>query len=223
MVKDNIAKVRERIIAVCSKVNREPSGIKIVAVSKGRSVEDIKEAVSSGFTDIGENRIQEALEKYNKLRAEGYGSTIKWHMIGHLQTNKVKDALKIFDLIHSVDSLALAQEIDKRAAQINKIQDILIEVKTSPEATKFGLDPDKALETIQGISKLKNINIEGLMTIAPVVNHPEEAGSYFKKLRQMRDSINISYKLSMGMTDDFEVAIEEGAEIIRIGRGIFES
>lgn len=223
MLKDNISKVKERIVAACSKVNRDPSEIKIIAVSKGRVVEDIKEAISSGLTDIGENRIQEALEKYNELQAENRGLAIKWHMIGHLQTNKVKDAVKIFDLIHSVDSLALAQEIDKRAAQINKIQNILIEVKTSPEATKFGLDPDKALGIIQDISKLQNINIKGLMTIAPLVNRLEDARPYFKMLRQMRDSINMSYKLSMGMTDDFEVAIEEGAEIIRIGRGIFES
>jgi pyridoxal phosphate enzyme (YggS family) len=223
MVKDNIVKVRERIVAACSKVNRDPSDIKIVAVSKGRGVEDIKEAVSFGLTDIGENRIQEALEKYNELRAESRGLAIRWHMIGHLQTNKVKDALGIFDLIHSVDSLALAQEINKRAAQINKIQDILIEIKTSPEATKFGLDSNKAPEIIQDISRLQNINIKGLMTIAPLANHQEEARPYFKKLRQIRDSINLSYSLSMGMTDDFEVAIEEGAEIIRIGRGIFES
>lgn len=223
MVKDNIVKIRERVIEVSSKVNRDPSEIKIVAVSKGRGVEDIKEAVFSGLTDIGENRIQEALEKYNKLRAEGFGQAIRWHMIGHLQTNKVEDAVKIFDLIHSVDSLALAQEIDKRAAQINKIQDILIEIKISPEATKFGLNPDKAAGIIQDISRLNNIKIKGLMTIAPLVNNPEEARPYFKKLRQIRDSIDMSYKLSMGMTDDFEAAIEDGAEIIRIGRGIFES
>ncbi len=223
MVKDNVARVRERIAKVCSRVNRDSFEVKIVAVSKGRGVRDIKEAVSSGLTDIGENRIQEALGKYNTLGNESFGSSIKWHMIGHLQTNKVKDAVKIFDLIHSVDSLALAQEIDKRAARINKIQNILIEIKTSPEATKFGLDPDKAIETIKDISKLQNIEIKGLMTVAPLVSQPEEARPYFKKLRQLRESINISYKLSMGMTDDFEVALEEGADIIRLGRGIFES
>lgn len=223
MLKDNIAKIRERIILACSKVNRDPSEIKIVAVSKGRGLEDIKEAISSGLIDIGENRIQEALEKHSKLRAEGGELKIKWHMIGHLQANKVKDAVKIFDLIHSVDSLTLAQEIDKRAAQMNKIQDILIEVKTSPEATKSGLDPDKVKEIIQDISRLKSINIKGLMTIAPLANHLEDARPYFKRLRQLRESINMPYNLSMGMTDDFEVAIEEGADIVRIGRGIFES
>lgn len=223
MVKDNIAKIKARIIAACSKVNRDPSDIKIVAVSKGRAIGDIKEAISFGLADIGENRIQEALEKYNELQKESSGLAIRWHMIGHLQTNKVKDAVEVFDLIHSVDSLTLAQEIDKRAARINKIQNILIEIKTSPEAAKFGIDPDKALEIIKNILELKNVDIKGLMTIAPAVNHPEEARPYFKKLRQIRDSINPSYSLSMGMTDDFEIAIEEGAEIIRIGRGIFES
>lgn len=222
MVRENIVRIKERIISACFRVNRDPSGIKIVAVSKGRGVLDIKEALASGLVDIGENRIQEALDKFNKLKAEGSGPEIQWHMIGHLQKNKVKDAVGIFQLIHSVDSLVLAEEINKRAAKINKIQDILLEVKTSPETTKSGLGPDKVKEAIGEISRLKNINIKGLMTIAPLVNHPEEARSYFKKLRELRESMNAAYILSMGMTDDFEVAIEEGADIIRIGRGIFQ-
>ncbi len=222
MVRENIVRIKERIISACFRVNRDPSGIKIVAVSKGRGVLDIKEALASGLVDIGENRIQETLDKFNKLKAEVSGPEIQWHMIGHLQKNKVKDAVGIFQLIHSVDSLVLAEEINKRAAKINKIQDILLEVKTSPETTKSGLGPDKVKEAIGEISRLKNINIKGLMTIAPLVNHPEEARPYFKKLRELRESTNASYILSMGMTDDFEVAIEEGADIIRIGRGIFQ-
>jgi pyridoxal phosphate enzyme (YggS family) len=222
MVRENIVRIKERIISACFRVNRDPSGIKIVAVSKGRGVLDIKEALASGLVDIGENRIQETLDKFNKLKAEVSGPEIQWHMIGHLQKNKVKDAVGIFQLIHSVDSLVLAEEINKRAAKINKIQDILLEVKTSPETTKSGLGPDKVKEAIGEISRLKNINIKGLMTIAPLVNHPEEARSYFKKLRELRESMNAAYILSMGMTDDFEVAIEEGADIIRIGRGIFQ-
>ncbi len=222
MVRENIVRIKERIISACFKVNRDPSGIKIVVVSKGRGVLDIKEALASGLVDIGENRIQETLDKFNKLKAEDGGPEIQWHMIGHLQKNKVKDAVEIFQLIHSVDSLVLAEEISKRAAKINKIQDILLEVKTSPETTKSGLGPDKVKEAIGDISQLKNINIKGLMTIAPLVNHPEEARPYFKKLRELRESTNASYILSMGMTDDFEVAIEEGADIIRIGRGIFQ-
>jgi pyridoxal phosphate enzyme (YggS family) len=151
-------------------------------------------------------------------------------MVGHLQTNKVKDALNLFDLIQSVDSLNLAQEIDRQAAKIHKIQDILIEVKTSPEATKFGLKPDETVEVIKEMAKLKNINIKGLMTIAPIVDNPEKTRPYFKTLRILKDKINsltlTTYPLtllSMGMTDDFEIAIEEGSNMVRIGRAIFES
>jgi pyridoxal phosphate enzyme (YggS family) len=217
MVKDNIAKIKGRI----------PGHITIVAVSKNRAPEEIKEAVEAGITDIGENKVQEALLKFPELRTMGY--SIRTHMVGHLQTNKAKEAVKIFDLIQSVDSLRLAQEIDKQAAKINKIQDILIEVKTSPEATKSGLKPDEAIEVIKQIAKLKNVKIKGLMTIAPVVDNPEKSRPYFRMLRELRDKINRLRTtpcelriLSMGMTDDFLVAIEEGADMVRLGRAIFE-
>ena len=229
MVKDNIGKIKERINTVCAKVKRKPEEITIIAVSKNRTTERIKEAIAAGIYDIGENRIQEALLKYNQLKAEGQEFSIRWHMVGHLQTNKVKDATKIFDLIHSVDSLHLAQEIDKQAARINKAQDILIEIKTSPEANKFGLKPDDAVEVIKEIVKLKNINLRGLMTIAPVVDNPEKARTYFRMLKELRERIcsqlsafSSQLILSMGMTDDFEVAIEEGADMVRLGRVIFE-
>jgi pyridoxal phosphate enzyme (YggS family) len=150
-------------------------------------------------------------------------------MVGHLQTNKVKEAVRIFDLIQSVDSLRLAAEIDKQAAKINKIQDILIEIKTSPEATKFGLSPAETIETLRVMAQFRNINIKGLMTVAPIVDSPEETRPYFKKLRELQDSINAQRTthnalriLSMGMTDDFEVAIEEGSNMVRLGRAIFE-
>jgi pyridoxal phosphate enzyme (YggS family) len=149
-------------------------------------------------------------------------------MVGHLQANKVKYAVKLFDLIQSVDSLRLAEEINKESAKINKIQDILLEVKTSPEATKFGLMSEGAVEVIKEISRLKNIRIQGLMTIAPIVDNPQLARPYFRMLRDLRDKICqlpfANYHLpilSMGMTDDFEVAIEEGATMVRIGRAIF--
>jgi hypothetical protein len=150
-------------------------------------------------------------------------------MVGHLQSNKAKEAVKIFDLIHSVDSLHLAQEINKQAANIGKIQDILIEIKTSPEATKFGLKPEEAVGVMQEITRLKNIKVKGLMTIAPLVDDPEGTRQYFRQLREIRDRISYELRtpsseliLSMGMTDDFEVAIEEGADMIRLGRAIFE-
>jgi pyridoxal phosphate enzyme (YggS family) len=219
MVKDNIAKIKERI----------PGHITIVAVSKNRTPEEIKEAVEAGITDIGENKVQEAISKIYELRVTGYElRKIKWHMVGHLQTNKAKEAVKIFDLIQSVDSLRLAQEIDKQAAKINKIQDILIEVKTSPEATKSGLKPDEAIEVIEKIAQLKNLRVKGLMTIALVVDNPEKARPCFRMLRELRDKINrlgtMNHELrtlSMGMTDDFKVAIEEGADMVRLGRAIF--
>jgi len=143
-------------------------------------------------------------------------------MIGHLQSNKVKEALKIFDLIHSVDTVSLAQEINKQAARADKIQDVLLEVKTSPEATKFGFSPQALSAACAEIMKLKNIKIKGLMTIAPVVSNAKAAAAYFSSLRQLRDKLNPGWLLSMGMSDDFEVAIEEGADIIRLGRVIFE-
>lgn len=224
MVKDNIVKIKERVALVCSKANRDLSDIKIVAVSKGRGIEDMKEAVACGLTDIGENRVQEAIAKYNELRTGEPANrrTIEWHMIGHLQANKVKDAVRIFDLIQSVDSLSLASEINKEAQKINKVQDILVEIKTSPEITKFGLKPEEAPEVIKEISGFNNLNIKGLMTIAPLVSNTDYARPYFRLLKELRAKINDSWHLSMGMTDDFEVAIEEGADIIRIGRGIFE-
>lgn len=231
MIKENILKIRERIVLTCSRVNRDPGLITIVAVSKGRTPEQIKQVIDSGITDIGENKVQEALVTYNeiipRLRSGQASkrvneSRINWHMVGHLQTNKAKDAVRIFGLIHSVDSLHLAGEIDRQAGKINKIQDILIEVKTSAEPTKFGLKPDEIFEVIKGIAELKNINLKGLMTIAPLLVNPEESRPYFSKLRKLRDKINPTMVLSMGMTDDFELAIEEGATMVRIGRAIFE-
>lgn len=229
MIKDNITRARERISLVCSKINRDPESITIVAVSKNRTVEDIKETFYAGIVDIGENKVQEASDKFNEIRNTNYGQQIKWHMVGHLQTNKVKEAVKIFNLIQSVDSTRLASEIDKQAAKINKVQDILIELKTSPEENKFGLKPDDAIEAIREITKLRNISIKGLMTIAPIATNFGEARPYFQKLRELKEEINerrITNEeiniLSMGMTDDFEIAIEEGSNMIRLGRGIFD-
>jgi len=232
MIKENVSRIRQRILKVCSKINQDPGKITIIAISKGRALEQIKQAVEAGITDIGENRVQEAIIKYNELITSELENsrTIKWHMVGHLQTNKVKDAVRIFDLIQSVDSVRLAEEIDKEAAKINKIQDILIEIKTSSEETKLGLKADAAIEVITELAKFKNINIKGLMTIAPIVDNPEKARPYFRLLRELRDRINDSQVrchksqvLSMGMTDDFEVAIEEDANMLRLGRAIFEN
>ncbi|KPK97994.1 MAG: hypothetical protein AMJ95_06345 [Omnitrophica WOR_2 bacterium SM23_72] len=230
-IQENLLKVRQRIALVCSKVKRYPDSLSLIAVSKGRSVDEIKEAMSLGITDIGESRVQEALRKFNEITSQrGDEQRVKWHMVGHLQTNKVKEAVKIFDLIQSVDSLHLAEEIDKQAARIEKIQNVLIEVKTSPEATKFGLAPEETVSIVKYISRLKNVSANGLMTIAPPVDNPEKTRPYFRRARSLMDEITrlgiggLAFGiLSMGMSDDFEVAIEEGANMVRIGRAIFDS
>jgi pyridoxal phosphate enzyme (YggS family) len=223
MSRERILEIKKRISSACLRVNRDPAEITLVAVSKGRGAEEIKQAIEAGITDIGENRVKEAVLKFDELRTTNYD--LKWHMVGHLQGNKVKDAVKIFDLIHSVDSLRLAVEIDKQAARIKKVQDILIEVKTSPEEAKYGVRPEEAKGVIKEIAPLKNIRLQGLMTIAPVVENPAESRPYFRMLRELLSELRTTnYELrtlSMGMTDDFEVAIEEGATMLRLGRAIF--
>ncbi len=172
---------------------------------------------------IGENKVQEAKKKYQILTGD-----IEWHLVGHLQTNKVKYAVEIFDLIHSVDSIKLAKEIDKRSLQFGKITNVLVEVNVSGEETKYGIRPEEIELFLGEISKFSGIRVMGLMTIAPIVKNKEEVRPYFKKLRELSKKINneniknvkMDY-LSMGMTDDFEVAIEEGANMVRIGRGVF--
>jgi pyridoxal phosphate enzyme (YggS family) len=230
MIKENFLNIKERISLICAKIRKDSGDVIFVSVSKNRSVAQIKEALESGITDIGENRVQEAAVKYAALRATSYpGGNLRWHMVGHLQTNKVKEAVGIFDLIHSVDSLRLAEEINKQAARINKVQDILIEVKTSLEATKYGVMPQDTPALIKDAAGFKNLNIKGLMTIAPLLDNAQKARPHFKTLKELFDYINklsaIDRRLSilsMGMTDDFEVAIEEGANMLRIGRALFE-
>ncbi|MCX5668845.1 MAG: YggS family pyridoxal phosphate-dependent enzyme [Candidatus Omnitrophica bacterium] len=217
MIKENIERIRGRIASVCARVKVNPHKITIICVTKGRPVSQIQEAVGLGLKHIGENRVQEALEKYKQI------PDIKWHMVGHLQSNKVRDALEIFDLIHSVDSVSLARHINQQAFKMNKIQDILLEVKTSPELRKFGFKPEMLAEVYEEITEFQNVKIKGLMTIAPLVDNADETRPYFSKLRQLRDKLNSGWLLSMGMSSDFEVAIEEGADIIRVGRAIFEN
>lgn len=230
MISNNIVDIKERIKSAALKAGRDISEIVIIAACKNRNTEQIKEVIDSGIVNIGENRVQEALLKYNQLLTIDHRpSTVRWHMIGHLQTNKVKQAVEIFDLIQTVDSFELAKEIDKRANQINKIQRILIEVKTSSEATKTGILPGETENLVQQVLNLPNLKLEGLMTVAPLVDDPEKTRPYFRKLRELK--INIDRLpatgdrltiLSMGMSDDFEIAIEEGSTMIRLGRAIFE-
>lgn len=229
MISNNLHELRLRINSACRRSSREEKDIKIVAVSKLAGLEDIKQVLESGVSDIGENKVQDALLKFDAIRNTPYAVRTKWHMVGHLQTNKVKEAVKIFDLIHSVDSQRVAVEIDKQAAKINKVQDILIEVNVSQESSKFGLKVQDVFDFLKDVTALKNINIKGLMTIAPLTANPQDSRQFFRQLKQLRDKLNelrvTGYELrelSMGMTDDFEVAIEEGSTIVRIGRAIFE-
>jgi len=232
MVKDNLASCLERIEASAQLASVNTSfGVTLVAVTKSVPLSLIYEAIDCGVRHIAENKVQEALLKYDPVQAyaQNKGVLLKWHMVGHLQRNKAKEAVRIFDLIHSVDSLTIAIAIDIEAGKINKIQDALIEVKTSSEATKYGFAPGEVCEAVKEISAFKNINVKGLMTIAPLVDSPEKARPYFRGLKELRDEIvnrpsaldNRPDVLSMGMTDDFEVAIQEGANMVRIGRGIF--
>jgi len=224
IVKENLEKLNTRIKEIASRVDRNPDDIKLIAVTKTATIDQIKEAISAGVKMIGENKVQEAQKKYQIFANDN----IEWHLVGHLQTNKVKFAVEMFDLIHSVDSLKLAKEIDKRSIQFEKTTDILIEVNVSGEKTKYGIRPEELEYFLKGINEFSGIRIRGLMTIAPIVMNKEEVRPYFSKLRELTEKINtIAIKnvrlnyLSMGMTDDYEIAIEEGANMIRIGRGIF--
>ncbi|MCM8771475.1 MAG: YggS family pyridoxal phosphate-dependent enzyme [Candidatus Omnitrophica bacterium] len=212
--------IREKVKEILSQI---PQNIILLAATKGRSVEEIEEAIEGGIKFIGENYVQEAEKKFLKI-----GRRVKWHMIGHLQTNKVKKAIEIFDMIETVDSIKLAKEIDKEAKKRNIIYPVLIEINSGKEHQKTGVFPEDAENLIYEISKYENIKIEGLMTMGPVVEKPEDIRPYFKLTKELFEKFkrlnlpNVEMKyLSMGMTDTWRIAIEEGANIIRIGTGIF--
>lgn len=224
MIADNLKNVTQRIARSCEKSGRPPGSVKLICVTKEADIAKIEETLALGARDLGENRVQDALLKYKTI-----GNRATWHLIGHLQTNKVKDAVKIFTLIHSVDSIRLAKEIDKEAKKLGKVQDILAQVNVSGEASKFGMEPGEAEGFFKEVSLYPNINILGLMTIAPEVDDPEKARPCFRKLRELGNQLydlqltTYNLQLSMGMTNDFEVAIEEGATMVRIGRAIFKN
>ncbi len=222
-LEDNINNVKQRIKNTCQKIGRGCSSVILVGVSKTIPVEIIKRAIEIGIQHIGENRVQEAENKFDQI-----GKIATWHLVGHLQTNKVKKALQIFDFIDSVDSYYLAHEISKHAVQLGRTVDCLLEVNTSGEPSKFGVSPEEMLDLTKKIALLPAIQIKGLMTVGAFISDPEAVRPCFKLLREIRDNIentgleNVDMKyLSMGMTNDFEVAIEEGANMIRIGRAIF--
>jgi len=222
-IKDNIAAVRSRMERAAAKVGRSGDEITLVAVSKTVEAERINRAIRSGIEIIGENRVQEAEEKFKQIT-----EPVKKHLVGHLQTNKTKKAVELFDFIQSVDSLRIAEEISKRALDAGKRMDVLVEVNTSCEETKFGVEAEQVIPLIEAASKLEGIRIRGLMTIGLFSDNPEDTRPCFRRLKTLFDQLksaampNVQMRyLSMGMTSDFEVAIEEGSNMVRVGTGIF--
>ena len=219
----NIARIRARIAEAAARSGRRPDRVLLVAVTKSVGPEVIRDAVAAGLRVFGENRVQEAREKIPLVPG------VSWHLVGSLQRNKVKEALRLFHLIHSVDSLSLAEEISQRAllADANHSAEILIQVNVSAEPQKHGVSPDGTADLVAHVLRLPGARVRGLMGIAPRVEEPGLARPFFARLRETRDRVNALVpgagldELSMGMTDDFEVAIEEGATMVRIGRALF--
>lgn len=210
------------------RAGRDPEEVKLVAVTKTIDIDRIIEAINAGLRVFGENRVQEAQKKISDLKSQIPDSRIEWHLIGHLQKNKTKYAVQLFDLIHSVDSIGLADELDRQAKRLDKVQRILIQVKLSEEERKHGIPEEGLVSLIEKIKDLNNLRLEGLMTMPPYLDDPEMVRPYFSRLREIKDRINSLQilphplkELSMGMSHDFEVAIEEGATMVRIGTAIF--
>lgn len=223
MIRENIELVQKNIDNICKSINRDSSQVTLIAVSKTKPVEMVQEAYEAGIRDFGENKVQELCNKYEQMPKD-----IRWHMIGHLQRNKVKYVIDKAYLIHSVDSIRLAEEISKEALKKQLVVNILVEVNVAKEDSKFGTTLEESEYLIREIAKLPGIQIKGLMTIAPFVENAEDNRSYFTRLKQLSVDINkknidnVSMNiLSMGMTGDYMVAIEEGATYVRVGTGIF--
>jgi pyridoxal phosphate enzyme (YggS family) len=214
-IEQNVQQLKERIARACQRAGRSPDEVSLVAVSKTAEASAIEAAFNAGIRDFGESRVQEAKPKIEQLQR--LKPDINWHMVGHLQTNKAKTAAAIFDIIHSVDSFNLAETLNNCSL---KRLPILIQVNVSAEATKGGFMLSEVEKAVKQIGKLSNLEVQGLMTIAPWVENAEEVRPVFRRLRQLRDALGLKH-LSMGMSDDFEVALEEGATLVRIGRAIF--
>lgn len=223
MIQDNVVDVEKKIMAACNKSGRNREDVTLIAVSKTKPVDMMLEAIRAGIVHFGENKVQELCEKNDQIKEE-----LHWHMIGHLQRNKVKYIIDKNILIHSLDSLRLAEQIQVDAEKRNIIQEVLIEVNIASEESKYGFKPEEVEDAILKIAKMNSLRIKGLMCVAPYTENAEENRIYFKKMRQLLVDIkeknidNVTMEmLSMGMSGDFEVAIEEGATLVRIGTGIF--
>jgi pyridoxal phosphate enzyme (YggS family) len=219
-VRENLLRVMERIEKAALRVGRDPKEIKLVAVSKTVEPARIKEAIEAGVSILGENYVQEAKKKIEEI-----GRPVSWHLIGHLQSNKAKYAVQLFDMVHSLDSIVLAEELNRRAEQAERMFKVMIEINLSGEATKFGTDEGKILNLARRILQLNHLSLEGLMTMPPYFDSSEMSRPYYIKLRELKEKVareGIPMKeLSMGMSNDFEIAIEEGATYVRVGTAIF--
>ncbi len=212
--------IRDRMERAMELAGREPSSVKLVAVTKTRSLEEMATAVGAGVTDVGENKVQEAEAKKPELQASA-----RWHLVGHLQKNKAKKAVELFDLIHTVDSAAIGQRIDRLAAERDKVQPVLVQVDLAGEETKDGLPEEELLPTLECLSECSNLRVDGLMVLPPYFDDPDEVRPYFQRLRELSENGHerglVGRELSMGMSHDFEVAIEQGATLVRVGTAIF--
>ena len=219
-IKENLLKVRERIEKAARRAGRDPGEIRLVAVSKTVEAARIREAIESGASILGENYVQEAQKKIEEI-----GRPVAWHFIGHLQSNKTKYAVRLFDMIHSLDSLPLAEELNRKAEQTDRVMRVLIEVNLSGEATKFGADEEAVTNLSRAVLRLRHLSLEGLMTMPPYFDDPELGRPYYVALRELKEKLvsnGIPIKdLSMGMSNDFEIAIEEGTTYVRVGTAIF--
>lgn len=225
-IKNNIDNIRQKIGQAAQGCGRSPQEITLIGVSKRKPAVLIQNAIDAGHRDFGENYIQEAIEKIDELGKEN----ACWHFIGHLQSNKAKFAVKYFDLIHTVDKVKLAREINKQAAKINKVQDILLQINIAQEETKSGASAAQVIDIVREISQFDHISLKGLMCMPPFFDDPEQAREYFKAVKQISldiqkedlDNVSMTH-LSMGMSNDFAVAVEEGATMVRVGTAIFGS
>jgi len=227
-VADRLAAIRERIARAARRAGRDPGSIVLIGVSKGVAPEVIREAVAAGLTDLGENRVQEARDKKAQLEGDPLFSGVRWHLVGHLQTNKVNAALRLFDVIHSWDRPAVMEAISQRAVREGRIVEGFVQVNIGREPNKHGVDPDQLFDLLERCGSLPGLKIRGLMAIPPLADDPEASRPYFRRLRELAEEARrrgvggfAGEELSMGMSDDFEVAIEEGATLVRVGRAIF--
>ena len=224
-IAENVARVRERMEAAARRAGRDPGKVRLVAVSKTVDAARIRQAIEAGVDLLGENYVQEAQKKIEEL-----GHPVGWHFIGHLQSNKARAAVRLFKWVHSVDSLRLAEELNRAARQESRVLPVLLQVNLGQEATKFGAQEDEVFRLLEKMAPLPGISVKGLMTMPPYFENPEESRPYFRALREMQEGISrrripgaLMEELSMGMSNDFEVAVEEGATLVRVGTAIFGS